>query len=331
MEQLLEYLGDRADDFKKCFNIESEWCWKYADLVLRGMEKRELEYGEGHHIVPASFYGKRGCSEVDDGNLTVLTYGEHLWTHYCLVWCATGKMQGKMVKAFLVMYRFGIAGSRPLMPSEAELLDAIPEMEIKRIQAMEPKWAKVEAEGRTHRSEDPKQYMKDYREANREKLAKRKKAYREANREKIAERMKSYCEANREKLAEHRKARYKANREKINARMKIYTAANREKIAERMKSYREANREKIAEMKKARYKANRETVLEQQKARYKANRETVLEHKKAYYEANREKVAEMRKAYREAKKAAGYRDRKDPVTGKHVWVFVGLPDQEVAA
>lgn len=70
MDQLLEYLrdtslyseyyiGNRAEDFKKCFDIESEWCWKYADSVLRGLEKRELEYAEGHHIVPASFYGKR--------------------------------------------------------------------------------------------------------------------------------------------------------------------------------------------------------------------------------------------------------------------------------
>lgn len=30
LDQLLEVLGDRADDFKKCFDIESEWCWKYA-------------------------------------------------------------------------------------------------------------------------------------------------------------------------------------------------------------------------------------------------------------------------------------------------------------
>ena len=124
MEQLLEYLGERAEDFKKCFDIESEWCWKYADLVLRGMEKRELGYAEGHHIVPVSFYGKRGCIKVDDRNLTVLTYGEHLWSHYCLVWCATGKMRGKMVRAFLVMYRIGRSRSSSLMPSEAELLDA---------------------------------------------------------------------------------------------------------------------------------------------------------------------------------------------------------------
>lgn len=258
MEQLLEYLGDtsryseyykgnRAEDFKKCFDIESPWCWKYADIILRGLEKRPGKPGdEGHHAVPRSFYGVGyNCRKIDAGNLFTLSYAEHVWAHYCLVWCATGKMQGKMVRAVLTMYRMGICNRHALMPSEAELLDAIPEMEIKRIQAMEPLWAKVEAEGRTHRSEDPKQYRKDYYEA--------------------------------------------------------YSEANKEKIAEMNKAYREANKEKIAEQ------------------------------GKAYREANREKVAEMNKAYREAKKAAGYRYRKDPVTGKYVWVFVGLPEQEVAA
>lgn len=26
LEELLVYLGNRAEDFKKCFDIESEWC-----------------------------------------------------------------------------------------------------------------------------------------------------------------------------------------------------------------------------------------------------------------------------------------------------------------
>lgn len=254
MEQLLEYLGDtsrysedykgnRAEDFNKCFDIESPWCWKYADIILRGLEKRPGKPGdEVHHAVPRSFYGvKRNCRKIDAGNLFTLSYAEHVWAHYCLVWCATGKMQGKMATAFMIMYGKGICNKHALMPSEAELLDAIPEMEIKRIRAMEPRWAKVEADGRTHFSEDPKQYKKDWREA------------------------------------------------------------NKGKIAEEGKAYREANKGKIAE------------------------------YKKAYHEANREKVAERERARSEAKKAAGYRYRKNPVTGKHVWVFVGLPEQEVAA
>lgn len=266
LEKLLETLGSRAKDFKKCFDIESKWCWKYADLVLRGMKKRDLEYAEGHHVVPASFYGKRGCDTVDNSNLTVLTYGEHVLAHYCLIWCATGKMRGKMVKAFLIMYNVCMAGRKPLMPSEEELLDAIPEMEIKRIQAMEPKWAKLEAEGRTHKSEDPIQYKKDYREANIEYI----RAYdRERNsgsrRGYLKEYLVSYWESHKSKLQNYKKDWDKKN-------------------AEHLKQY---NRDRYAEQ--------HDKLRAQQNANYYAKRE------------------------------AGYRRRKNPLTGKSEWVFVGLP------
>lgn len=311
LEELLTYLGDRAEDFKKCFDIESEWCWKYADLVLRGLEKRELGYSEGHHVVPASFYGKRRCSTADDGNLTVFTYGEHLWSHYCLVWCATDKIRDKMVKAFLTMYSIGICKKRPLMPSETELLDAIPEMELRRIRAMEPQWAKVEAEGRTHYCENPTQYRNDYYEANKEQIAEQHKDYRKANKEKLTEQKKDYYEANKEKLTEKNKA---------------YREANKEKIAEQKKDYYETNKEMIAEQKKDYYKANKEMILEQRKDYCAANKEKLAEYHKDYREAHKEQIAEKDKAYREAKKAAGYRQRKNPLTGKHEWVFVGLPE-----
>ena len=315
LEELLEYLGERADDFRKCFDVESAWCWKYADLALRGIERRDLGYAEGHHIVPRSFYGKSG-RKVDDCNLTVLNYGEHLWAHYCLVKCATGKMRGKMSRAFITMYNIGVSGSRPLMPSEAELLEAIPKMELRRIQAMEPKWAKVEAEGRTHIYEDPKQHHMDYYEANKEKISERHKAWREANKEKIAERRKAYYEANRDKIAELNNTYREANREKLAKMNKAYYDANREKIAEHRKAYREANREKLAEHRKA-YRE--------------ANREKISSYKKAYREANREKILEQGKNHYETMKAAGYRYRTDHVTGKRGWVFVGLPEAKEVA
>ena len=345
MEQLLEYLGDtsryseyykgnRAEDFKKCFDIESEWCCKYADIVLRGLDNRPVQPGdEVHHAVPRSFYGvKHHCNKIDAGNLFTLSYVEHVLAHYCLCYCATGEMRGKMVRAFMIMYRKGIRNKYALMPSEAELLDAIPEMEIKRIRAMEPRWAKVEADGRTHYTEDPKQYRKDYYEANRDKIVEHVKAYRESNREKIAEKDKAYHEANKEKIAKKHKAWYEANREKLLERNKDWYETNREKllernkdyyeanrekllernkawrdvnkekIAERTKAYREANREKLLERKKAYYEANREKRLERDKARYEANREKRLERAKAMYEVNKEKIAERTKAYREANK-----------------------------
>lgn len=72
-------------------------------------------------------------------------------------------------------------------------------------------------------------------------------------------------------------------------------------------------------------------VAAQRKAYRETNREKVAAQRKAYYDANREKIAERDKARRESKKAAGYRRRKNPLTGKEEWVFVGLPVQEVAA
>ena len=50
-----------------------------------------------------------------------------------------------------------------------------------------------------------------------------------------------------------------------------------------------------------------------------------------YYQVNYEKIRKQQKRGYDDKVAAGYRYRKDPVTGKHKWVFVGLPEQEVAA
>lgn len=430
LEELLEYLGktenyseyykgNRAEDFKKCFDIESPWCWKYADIVLRGLGKRTVGPGdEVHHAVPRSFYGvKNRCHKIDDGNLFTLSYAEHVWAHYCLVCCATGKMRDKMVRAFLTMYRIGICNKHALMPSEAELLDAIPEMEIKRIQAMEPRWAKVEAEGRTHSSEDLLQAKRDYYKANkdeakkkvhdyyqkhREHYLKQKKSYRKNNKDTIKkkrleryqknkniyhERNKAYRDAHREEINTKGREYYHANREKKREAAKLYRinhldecrikcreyrqnnlerckARNREyyhahaeelnrkqkehrqipevkaKRAAQQKAYREANKEKIYSQQKAYREANKEKVRTAKKTYYDANRERIIEQKRVYNAEHKEIRSVKAKAYRAANHAqlvaqqkskydsmvnAGYRYRKDPVTGKRGWVFVGKP------
>lgn len=80
----------------------------------------------------------------------------------------------------------------------------------------------------------PTRTLKEYREANREKIAE----YREANREKYLEWQRAYNEANREKHAEYHRTWREANREK---RVE-YRVANREKIAEYNRAYREAKK-----------------------------------------------------------------------------------------
>lgn len=55
------------------------------------------------------------------------------------------------------------------------------------------------------------------------------------------------------------------------------------------------------------------------------NREENLAKRKAYRDGHRAELSKKAKEYSDAKKAAGYRYRRDPVTGKQHWVFVGLP------
>ena len=80
---------------------------------------------------------------------------------------------------------------------------------------------------------------KEYREANKERVAKRRKEWYEANREKAAKYNKEYKEANKEKIAKRRKEHYEANKEKIVKRRKEYREANKEKLAKQRKEYRE--------------------------------------------------------------------------------------------
>ena len=70
--------------------------------------------------------------------------------------------------------------------------------------------------GRTKQKyyEDNIEKIKEWREANKEKIAEKAKEYREKNKEKLAE----YREANKDKIAEKRKEWSQANKEKLNER-----------------------------------------------------------------------------------------------------------------
>ena len=131
-------------------------------------------------------------------------------------------------------------------------------------------------------SEARKEYLKQYREANKEKLKDKAKQYREANKEKA----KQYREANKEKIKEIHKKFREANKEKI----KKYREAYKEKIKkynkEYQKQYREANKEKIKENRKQYREANKEKIKEINKKWNVANKEKL----KKYREANKERA-----------------------------------------
>jgi hypothetical protein len=95
-----------------------------------------------------------------------------------------------------------------------------------------------------------KKYGKQYREANKEKLAERGKQYRKDNKEKIAEKGKRYYEENKE----HYKHYHEANKEKRNEQTKQYYDKNKEHILNKGKQYSQDNREKINKRQRNRHK-----------------------------------------------------------------------------
>lgn len=72
--------------------------------------------------------------------------------------------------------------------------------------------------------------------------------------------LRRYREANREVLAEQQRRYYEANREAVKDRSRRYQEVNREAIAERKRLYYGANREAVAEQKRRHYEANREAA-----------------------------------------------------------------------
>ncbi len=136
-----------------------------------------------------------------------------------------------------------------------------------------------------------KEWRKEYRAKNSEKLAEKSKEYRAKNAEKIAQNYKEYHEKNREKIAEQRKGYYEKNREKLAEKMKKYYEKNREKLAEKSKEYHEKNREKIAEQRKGYYAKNREKIA----AKNKENRAKNAANSKKYRAKNAAKISEKMK------------------------------------
>ena len=394
LDELLEYLGDRAEDFKKCFNVDSDWCLKYADIVLRGLEERNLEYAERHHIIPVAYYklngicGGRWADTIAKGNYTVISFAEHLYAHYCLAMGSVEPLKGKMSVAFCTLWGADTRGGVDI-PEETKLLTMITEAEVNRIRGMNPQVSKVDADGRTHFWEDSEKaqkeagrayydankevvkhrnqvrrtehrdeliaYGKQWYEDNKERIKEYGKEYRAKNEAKIKAKSKEYRENNKERIAKKKHDDHIKNREADNAKKRKYYAENKEHCHANAKVYRESHKEEIRERNRKYHQENRDAILVKNKEHYQKNKKTILAknkeyrdnnkealaarkkkyaeenkdkisaHKKAYYDENSERFKQKSRNFAAAKKAAGYRYRKDPITGKHRWVFVGIP------
>ena len=100
-----------------------------------------------------------------------------------------------------------------------------------------------------------KDYMKAYREKNKELLKAKDKEYKANNKEKVIEYnktyLKSYYESNKDKFKDYYKTIDKTKKAEQN---KKYREANKTKIAEQQKQWREANKDKINQQRKDRAK-----------------------------------------------------------------------------
>jgi hypothetical protein len=118
---------------------------------------------------------------------------------------------------------------------------------------------------------DKKEYMKKWRENNKEKIkeynkiyskkiAKNKSVYKKdwanANKETIKEKQRIWYENNKEKILENKKNTYANNKEKL----LDYALKNKVKIAERVKIHREKNKEKILERENIYREKNKEKI-----------------------------------------------------------------------
>ena len=330
LDELLEYLGDRAEDFKKCFDIESEWCWKYASIVLQGIGQRHLSYAERHHIVPRSYYYGKNV-DVDLCNTVSLSYVEHVYAHLYAAECALGKMRGKMAIAFNTMISIAGKGAHKVSIHEQELFNLIDQKTIDRIRAMNPRVSKVECEGRTHWWEDPDQAMRESRKIWN---ANHPEECRKMRRDGMRRWAESHPDEYKQKLDKLNEWD-KTHPEQVKASAKKYRDSHPDKIKETQKRYapianqkarerRAQSPDKYREQERARYASNPEKYREQSRIWNAKKPEKRKQINARWAKNNPPKVSAARKANRDSKIAAGFRNRKDPITGKRHWIFVGV-------
>ena len=90
------------------------------------------------------------------------------------------------------------------------------------------------------------EYVKKWREENKERLILYRKQYKLKNKDKIKEKNKIYCANNKEKETLRKKRYRQANKELIKVQNKEWISNNREKTLKYYKKYRDNNKGKIA-------------------------------------------------------------------------------------
>lgn len=120
-----------------------------------------------------------------------------------------------------------------------------------------------------------REYMRQYRKANRAKLNEQARQYRAANLDRTRERERRYAAENRDKRRE---------------RGRQYYAENRDELRARNKSWREANGDYLRERQRQHYAENREKIITRTRRYQEANRGRRREWNRRYRQANLEAV-----------------------------------------
>ncbi|CAB5226259.1 hypothetical protein UFOVP760_38 [uncultured Caudovirales phage] len=121
--------------------------------------------------------------------------------------------------------------------------------------------------------------------------------WRLKNKEKLKQQNKEYYQNNKQRVNELNKKWKKQNAVKHKEYLVEYNSKNREHIKEYHKSYREQNSERIREYCKKHKEKNKERYKEQRRQHYLKNREQIREQDKAYYQQNKERIKESAREY----------------------------------
>ena len=321
LDELLTYLaqpcenypGNRAEDFKAAVDIESEWAWKYADLMMRGLESRPLPYAERHHMVPFSWYkmngfeGKRDGNHVCENNMSTLKYDEHLFAHFCLAKCSHGQFKGKMACAFCQMYNVTVSTDK--LPEESDVLEYISRTDFMKIMMNMPHVAGVDASGRKHiwevglneyyrqyyemRKDHYREQSKNWFLANYERAKLQRKRYYEQHKSEILKRAHEHYMDTIEEQREWHRQHYQLNKDKHQA----YRLEHRDERLAYMKEYNTVYRAK-----------NRDKLLAQGREHYLANKDEI--------NAKRRELNKAKSAIRKAQKIQYAIDHKEEIEAK---------------
>ena len=210
LEEVLSY-------FESIRNEEnSAWIDKYFEYLSDENNLTATKYS-GHHIIPCFTFKDethKNRKETEplankiEGNIIKLSIYNHILAHHCL---------------WKIFDNFDSKSSFQQMCGQKKYMNDISEDELKEIAKLKDECAK---ENQTEK--ERKEYEKQYREENKDKLKKKSKIYREENKEKIkiqhhenyinnkerhSQNGKVYYENNKSYLLKKRKERYENNKE----------------------------------------------------------------------------------------------------------------------